>query len=61
MDTFTSILAGVTIFSVLGHLTIQTGLPIEEVTKGGPGLAFISYPEAIANFPIPQVHISVVV
>lgn len=55
MDTFTSILAGCTIFAVLGHLSEETGRDIANVTEGGPGLAFVSYPEAIAKFTwVPQ-------
>ncbi len=55
-DTFTSILAGVTIFSILGNLAYETNQPIENVVQGGTGLAFISYPEAISKFDaVPQV------
>ncbi|OXA55703.1 Sodium-dependent nutrient amino acid transporter 1 [Folsomia candida] len=56
MDTFTSILAGCTIFAVLGYLSEETGRPISEVAGfAGPGLAFVSYPEAIAQFTfVPQ-------
>jgi solute carrier family 6 amino acid transporter-like protein 5/7/9/14 len=51
MDTFTSLLAGVTIFSILGYLAHESGLSVDEVSKtGGPGLAFIAYPSAIAAF-----------
>lgn len=57
-DTGTSILAGVTIFAILGNLAYESGKPIESVVKSGTGLAFVSYPEAIANFEIvPQVYI----
>jgi len=52
MDTFTSLLGGVTIFSILGNLAFETGKPVEDVVAGGPGLAFVSYPEAIAKFTI---------
>lgn len=57
IDTFTSLLAGVTIFGILGHLAHESGVEdIEKVVKGGPGLAFISYPDAIARFQyLPQV------
>jgi solute carrier family 6 amino acid transporter-like protein 5/7/9/14 len=49
-------LAGITIFSILGNLAYESGKPIEEVVKGGTGLAFISYPEAISKFDaVPQV------
>jgi len=53
MDTFTSLLAGVTIFSILGNLAYESGKSIDEVAKdagGGAGLAFIAYPSAIAAF-----------
>ncbi|KAI9551816.1 hypothetical protein GHT06_022155 [Daphnia sinensis] len=54
-DTFTSILAGVTIFAILGNLSYETNQPIENVVEGGTGLAFISYPEAISKFDsVPQ-------
>lgn len=55
MDTFTSFLAGVTIFSILGNLAHESGKPIEAVVQGGTGLAFVSYPEAISKFTsVPQ-------
>ncbi|OXA50584.1 Sodium-dependent nutrient amino acid transporter 1 [Folsomia candida] len=55
MDTLTSILAGVTIFSVLGNLAYELGKEIEDVASAGPGLAFVSYPEAISKFQfVPQ-------
>ncbi|KAF2369075.1 Sodium:neurotransmitter symporter [Trinorchestia longiramus] len=50
-DTFTSLLAGFTIFSILGHLAHQLGVPVSEVIKeGGTSLAFISYPDVLARF-----------
>ncbi|XP_031621110.1 sodium-dependent nutrient amino acid transporter 1-like [Contarinia nasturtii] len=51
LDTFTSLFAGFTIFGILGHLAheIKTD-DIKSVVNGGSGLAFISYPEAIARF-----------
>jgi solute carrier family 6 amino acid transporter-like protein 5/7/9/14 len=56
MDTFTSLLASCTIFAVLGYLAHEAGMEVSEVAVGGPGLAFISYPEAIAKFEwVPQV------
>ncbi|OXA55700.1 Sodium-dependent nutrient amino acid transporter 1 [Folsomia candida] len=44
MDTFTSLLAGCTIFAVLGYLS----------EAPGGGLAFVTYPEALSSFPVPQ-------
>ena len=32
-------------------MAAETGVPIEEVVKGGPGLAFIVYPKAITLMP----------
>ena len=57
LDTFTSLFAGFTIFGILGHLAHETGVDdIEKIVTGGPGLAFISYPEAISRFTFaPQV------
>jgi len=51
MDTFTSLLAGCTIFAVLGYLKQELRVDdITDVTSGGPGLAFVSYPAAISQF-----------
>jgi len=52
MDTFTSLLSGVTIFAILGNLAHESNKEIAEVVQGGPGLAFISYPEALAKFGV---------
>ena len=54
-DTFTSLLAGTVIFSILGHLAHELDLPVEQVVKSGAGLAFVSYPEVLAKFDfVPQ-------
>jgi solute carrier family 6 amino acid transporter-like protein 5/7/9/14 len=56
MDTFTSLLASCTIFAVLGYLAHEAGMEVAEVAVAGSGLAFISYPAAIAKFEwVPQV------
>lgn len=56
LDTCTSLLSGVTIFGILGNLAHQIGTDnINDVVDPGPGLAFISYPDAIAKFDfVPQ-------
>ena len=55
-DTFTSLLAGTVIFSILGHLAHELDLPVAEVVKSGASLAFVSYPEVLAKFDfVPQV------
>ena len=53
MDTCTSLLAGVTVFAVLGNLAHETNQHVSAVaTESGQGLAFISYPEAIGKFTL---------
>jgi NSS family neurotransmitter:Na+ symporter len=46
-----SFLAGFAVFSVLGYMSLQKGVPIEQVVKSGPALAFVVYPEAISRLP----------
>lgn len=57
LDTFTSLIAGITIFGILGNLAHNMQIDdISKVVKSGTGLAFISYPDAISKFEyLPQV------
>lgn len=52
MDTFTSFLAGLTVFSILGNLAFQLDKDISEVIDSGPGLVFVSYADAISKFTV---------
>ncbi|XP_055906517.1 sodium-dependent nutrient amino acid transporter 1-like [Eupeodes corollae] len=56
LDTFTSLLSGVIIFGILGNLAYESNTTdIKSVVKGGTGLAFVSYPDAISKFNfVPQ-------
>lgn len=49
-----SMLAGVMIFSVLGYMAVQQGVPVSDVAGSGVGLAFITLPTAINLMPMPM-------
>ena len=36
------------------NFQVKTGIPVAKVATGGPGLAFITYPQAIAMLPLPH-------
>jgi NSS family neurotransmitter:Na+ symporter len=50
-DAGTAFLAGFTVFSVVGYLTVSQGIGIDSLTMAGPGLTFITYPTAISLLP----------
>uniref|UniRef100_A0A1E1WV88 Transporter n=1 Tax=Pectinophora gossypiella TaxID=13191 RepID=A0A1E1WV88_PECGO len=55
LDTFTSLLSGITIFGILGNLAHNLKRPVSQVVgSGGTSLAFVSYPDAIAKTFQPQ-------
>lgn len=53
VNAFTSTYAGFAIFSMLGFLAHQMGVPVDEVAAEGPSLAFVAYLEAILRLPCP--------
>ncbi len=46
-----SFFAGFAVFSALGFLAYQVGVPVQDVVKSGPDLAFITYPTIISQLP----------
>lgn len=46
-----SVLSGIAVFGVLGYMAGQQGVPVEEVSKAGVGLAFMVFPQAINALP----------
>ncbi|WP_274377198.1 hypothetical protein [Desulforamulus hydrothermalis] len=44
-----SLLAGMAVFSILGHMAFTQGVPVKEVAGAGVGLAFITFPAAIGT------------
>ena len=51
INCFYSFVAGFAVFSVLGYMALKSGLPINQVVKSGPSLAFVAYPQAISLLP----------
>jgi len=49
LDFLTSLLASIAVFSTLGQYANILGVPVETVGKGGQGLAFVAYPEALSQ------------
>ncbi|XP_071961445.1 sodium- and chloride-dependent GABA transporter 2-like isoform X2 [Antedon mediterranea] len=52
VNSFTSFYGGLLIFSVLGYMSVEQGVPIEDVATKGPGLIFIAYPKAVSMMPL---------
>ncbi|MCD6378095.1 MAG: sodium-dependent transporter [Planctomycetes bacterium] len=55
-DLGTSFVAGIAVFATLGAMSFATQqqghyIPVTTVAKGGPGLAFVAFPYALAQLP----------
>ncbi|XP_049823005.1 sodium- and chloride-dependent glycine transporter 1-like isoform X2 [Aethina tumida] len=51
----TSVFAGFVVFSVIGFMSHETGIPVATVATEGPGLAFVTYAEALSLMPLPHI------
>ncbi|XP_012924083.1 sodium- and chloride-dependent betaine transporter isoform X2 [Heterocephalus glaber] len=54
LNSVTSFVAGFVVFSILGFMSQEQGVPISEVAESGPGLAFIAFPKAVTMMPLSQ-------
>merc|ERR1719186_1008388 len=52
-NCMTSFIAGFAIFSVLGFMASELGVDVQDVAKGGTGLAFEAYPDLVTRLPLP--------
>jgi SNF family Na+-dependent transporter len=50
----TAFYAGLAVFSILGFLAHTINTDVSEVVASGPGLSFITFPEAILLMPASQ-------
>jgi solute carrier family 6 (neurotransmitter transporter, glycine) member 5/9 len=55
INFFTAVLSGFVVFAILGFLAKRMNVEIDDVMNSGPGLAFVTYPEAVLHIPFPQV------
>lgn len=54
VNSGTSIWAGFVVFSVLGFAADRSNVDVGQVATAGPGLAFVTYPAAVAMMPAPN-------
>lgn len=52
VNTGTSLIAGILVFSILGHMAHVKEATIEEVVNSGPGLVFLTYPDLVLQLPL---------
>ena len=54
VNSSVGILAGIAVFSVLGHLAHERGVSVNDVAASGPELVFAVYPAAVRLFAAPN-------
>ena len=45
------VFAGIGVFSIIGYMAMQQGVPVADVAGAGVGLAFMTFPTAISTLP----------
>jgi len=52
-DLATSFIAGIAVFAIMGSMAVKTNQPVGELLEGSKslGLAFVAFPEALAQLP----------
>ncbi|XP_046581655.1 sodium- and chloride-dependent GABA transporter 1-like [Haliotis rubra] len=53
-DMLVTLLIGFAFFAIIGHVSYQRGLPVEEFESSGFNLAFIIFPQVLNYLPLPQ-------
>jgi solute carrier family 6 GABA transporter-like protein 1 len=51
VNTFTCLIAGVLVFSILGYMAHIQETTIDKVVNSGPGLVFLTYPDLVLSLP----------
>ncbi|MGP5660420.1 sodium-dependent transporter [Corynebacterium falsenii] len=47
--------AGIGVFATLGFMSVQAGIPVDEVASSGIGLAFVAFPTIINQMPFGEI------
>ncbi|KAK3757209.1 hypothetical protein RRG08_047400 [Elysia crispata] len=55
MDLATSVIGGLVVFTTFGVMATNIGTTIDKVARGGYGLAFVAYPEALSTMPLTHI------
>lgn len=50
-NSLVEIMAGFAVFSIIGFIAFEKGIPIGDAVTSGPGLAYVAYPQAINQLP----------
>jgi SNF family Na+-dependent transporter len=54
----TGVITTLIMFGYVGHLSLISQTPIEDFPLSGPSLLFVTFPAALASFPLPRLWLS---